>query len=87
MPKRQCKPISEMESEDREQLLQREWESFMPCADCEVRDICKHAKSFHRPDFNPEVFSVSVTCSVKSKVYARFTTPEPIKNEDDEGWE
>lgn len=80
MPKMNC-----VSSEEREEMLQREWESSMPCADCEVRDICKHAKSFHRPDFNPEVFSVSVTCMVKSKVYARFTTLEPI--EEPKNWE
>lgn len=68
------------ESEDREQLLRNEWKSSLPCSDCEVRDICKHAETFHRPDFNPDVFEVAVSCKVKPKVYARFAPNDEAKD-------
>lgn len=59
-------------TEDRDLQLQNEWDGIMPCSDCDLRDICKYAKSFKRPDFNPDVFKVAVTCTIKPKVYARF---------------
>lgn len=74
------------ESEDREQLLRNEWKSSLPCSDCEVRDICKYTESFHRPDFNPEVFEVAVSCKVKPKVYTRFAPNDEAKDSIDFEW-
>lgn len=82
--KRPRKP--EVTTEDREESLQREWERSLPCADCDIRDVCKYAQTFHRPDFNPEVFTVSVSCKIKPKVYARFN-PAPESESEQLAWD
>jgi hypothetical protein len=85
MPTRKRWGDEKVTTEDREQMLQNEWYNGLPCSDCEVRDICKHAKTFHRPDFNPKVFTVTVGCTIKPQVYARFnTTPEKFEKKDEE---
>lgn len=65
------KSTSKTGSDDREHILQEEWNTVMPCRDCFVKDICKWAGSFKRPDFNPEVFGVTVDCKVKP-TYAKL---------------
>lgn len=73
------KQIESQKPENGEQVLQNV-EVPMPCMDCKVNDICKYAVPFRCSDFNPKVFTISVTCIAKSKVYARFTTSEKPEN-------
>lgn len=49
-------------SQEREDDLQKAWAASLPCADCPVRDICRHAGTFKRIHFDHEVFDVRITC-------------------------
>lgn len=39
----------------------------MPCINCELNFICKYSHSIKRPDFNEQVFDISVTCKIKDE--------------------
>lgn len=48
--------------EDREDALQKAWAAALPCVDCPVRDICRHANTFKRVNLDREIFDVRITC-------------------------
>ena len=81
--KRRWAPEPQESKNNREQALRDDWKNFLPCVDCEVRDICKHTESFSRPDFNPEVFEVEVSCKIRPEVYARFAPNDEAKDSTD----
>lgn len=59
------KPDKVLTHEDRVEMLDAEWMNLiMPCGKCEIRDICKHAFTIKRPNFDPAVFNVGVTCRI-----------------------
>lgn len=51
---------------EREETLREEWYASLPCANCKVNEVCKYRDTFKRPDFDPSIFSIEVTCKLHS---------------------
>lgn len=67
--------ISNTMAKDRELKMADDWANNMPCKYCAIKDVCKHANGFPRPDFNHDVFVVQVTCTLFDKF--NDCTPKP----------
>lgn len=61
-------------TEGRKIRLEKEWEDNLPCQSCVIKDICKHAGTFHRPNFDNSIFNVTVSCSI----YNKYNEPSGI---------
>ena len=60
------------ESHDKRiERLDMEFKSLFTCNGCSVRDVCKHAFTIKRPDFNQEIFKISIECAIKDKYCGR----------------
>lgn len=52
--------------ENREKLLDAQWENLMPCATCCIEDVCRYKNVIKRIDYPADVFSVNVGCKIKN---------------------
>ena len=53
--------------DERNEKLFASWQSIAPCQDCRVANICRYKDSIKRPDYNPDVFELTVKCKLKNE--------------------
>lgn len=46
---------------------QKEWEQTLPCATCELTNICRYANVVKRIDYPKDVFNISITCKLQKE--------------------
>lgn len=55
---------------EREARLDSVWQRNLPCFTCRLKELCKYANHFKRPDYNADIIQVHITCKLR----------EPIEN-------
>lgn len=53
--------------EQRELSLQEKFNELMPCKDCKLTQICKYFNSIKRLDYDPEIFTISISCKSQQR--------------------
>lgn len=62
--------------EQRELSLQEKFNELMPCKDCKLTQICKYFNSIKRLDYDPEIFTISISCKSQQRKEDDSNGPE-----------
>ena len=62
--------------EQREVSLQEKFNELMPCKDCKLTQICKYFNSIKRLDYDPEIFTISISCKSQQRKEDDSNGPE-----------
>ena len=61
--------------EQRELSLQEKFNELMPCKDCKLTQICKYFNSIKRLDYDPEIFTISISCKSQQRKESDLSEP------------